>query len=269
MLILYIVISAAIIPLLNNFLPVLRQSYSLWLVPLIFVGTFIILLILHTAVVLISFSAVNLEKEVKHKGFFRGLVDVSLSVIFKLLRINVETEVNGSLPEDKRVVLVCNHTHLADPAALLYAFPELELGFLAKEEIKNTPFLAKVIYSLGGIFVERNSVRGAATSMVKAIKAVKSNSISLGIFPEGTRSKTGKLGEFKEGAFKIAKKTGAPLVVCSIRGVREALKNFPKKRTIKIKILKVFSPEEISGYSGEQLTLETANIIKKELESNV
>jgi 1-acyl-sn-glycerol-3-phosphate acyltransferase len=72
------------------------------------------------------------------------------------------------------------------------------------------------------VFVDRKKKNGSRSSLYEAIEMVKSGR-SLVIFPEGTRSKDGKLGEFKGGAMKIAMETGAKVVPVLIEGSRERL----------------------------------------------
>jgi 1-acyl-sn-glycerol-3-phosphate acyltransferase len=102
-------------------------------------------------------------------------------------------------------VLVCNHLRLFDPVLLAICLPDRTLHFLAKEELFRIPILSFVIRKLNAIPVRRNSVDVAAVR--KCMRVVSDGGI-LVIFPEGTRSKTGKLLPFEEGASFIASRCG-------------------------------------------------------------
>ena len=72
---------------------------------------------------------------------------------------------------------------------------------------------------------------------------IKEDKVSIGIFPEGSRSKDGQLQEFKPGAFKIAEKALCPVIVCSMKGTINIHKNWPWKKTeIYMDILDVIDP---------------------------
>jgi 1-acyl-sn-glycerol-3-phosphate acyltransferase len=72
------------------------------------------------------------------------------------------------------------------------------------------------------VFVDRSNKNSAHSSLQQAIDAVKDGR-SIVVFPEGTRSKTGELGEFRGGAMKIAMETGAKVVPVLIEGTRARL----------------------------------------------
>ena len=75
------------------------------------------------------------------------------------------------------------------------------------------------------------------------IEYIKEDKVSIGIFPEGSRSKDGQLQEFKPGAFKIAEKALCPVIVCSMKGTINIHKNWPWKKTeIYMDILDVIDP---------------------------
>ena len=77
------------------------------------------------------------------------------------------------------------------------------------------------------IFLDRKDPRNGLKAVLSAADMIKSG-ISVFLFPEGTRSKTGKMGEFKDGGFKIATKSKAPVVPVGITGTNDILENhFP------------------------------------------
>ena len=96
--------------------------------------------------------------------------------------------------------------------------------------------------------------------MKEASELIASNSTSIGVFPEGTRSEDATLGAFHEGVFSIAKKTNCPIVITSIKGTENIHKNFPKRKTVvELEVLKILYPsdyesmvsKEISDYARE------------------
>lgn len=257
MLYVYLVAAAAAVPLLNNFFPILRQSYSVWLVPLMFLGIFIGLVIIHLLIFVICGYAVNLKRPQNGVSrFYRGLVKITLPMLFTLVRVKVEStgtdKVQGVFP----AMLVCNHLNNIDPAVILKELPDLTLGFVGKKEIyTDMPFVARYMHKLNCLPIDRENNREAARTIIEAIRLIKSETVSIGIFPEGYISKSGELQPFRNGAFKIATKSGCPIVVCTLLGTKEAVKNlFRKKSTIYFDVLEVIPAEEVSNMSTAELS---------------
>ncbi len=111
------------------------------------------------------------------------------------------------------------------------------LHFIAKQEIKKVPFLGQYTAAMGMIFVDRKNKEKAKESLQKAGQLIKSGR-DVVIFPEGTRSKDGKINQFKRGAFIVAKEGMVNVVPVAIKGTRKVnpsgkFKLRPGKITIK------------------------------------
>lgn len=91
-----------------------------------------------------------------------------------------------------------------------------------KKEIRRVPFVGTACAVAGHIFVDRSNPRAALQSMEKVKKELV-DGISTVIFPEGTRTRNGEIGRFKQGAFKIAIDMGLPVVPISLSGFYEAM----------------------------------------------
>lgn len=132
----------------------------------------------------------------------------------------VATEGAENLPGEG-AILVANHQSLVDIPLLLAAF-DREIRFLAKHELGRVPVFGRSMRAAGNLFVDREDPRDAVRVIREAGAAMRRGEMIV-IFPEGTRSADGSLGEFKPGAFFIARKTGAPLVPVCIGGGAAAL----------------------------------------------
>jgi 1-acyl-sn-glycerol-3-phosphate acyltransferase len=122
----------------------------------------------------------------------------------------------------RNVFLVANHQSYMDIAAI-YVSTRRMFGFLAKYELSWVPFLSFWMKIQGCVFINRAKF----ISAIKTLKNLEKNkkSIRLVLFPEGTRSKTGKPGKFKTGALKIAWALDGLLIATHISGTREAWEN--------------------------------------------
>ena len=122
-------------------------------------------------------------------------------------------------------VFVGNHRSYYDIPILLTAL-DAPHGILAKEELEKIPLLNRWMKLLGCVFVKRDDIRASVKALNDATAIVESGR-SFVIFPEGTRYKgeEGGVGEFKNGAFRIAVKTGVPVVPVAITGARALFEN--------------------------------------------
>jgi 1-acyl-sn-glycerol-3-phosphate acyltransferase len=118
-------------------------------------------------------------------------------------------------------VFVANHQSFLDVFAV-YGWLPNNFKWLMKKEIRKVPFVGTACAVAGHIFVDRSNPRAALQSM-DHIKKELVDGISTVIFPEGTRTKTGEMGRFKQGAFKIAMDMGLPVVPLSLGGFFKAM----------------------------------------------
>ena len=140
------------------------------------------------------------------------------------LRLNPlwTVEVVGRLPEDRRgpYVVVCNHVSLAD-VVVVGSLP-WETKWVSKVANFRIPFLGLMMRLAGDISVRRRDEESRAEAYER-LKAWVERGASVIIFPEGTRSRTGELLPFRNGAFRLALETGTPIVPMAVQGTREAI----------------------------------------------
>ena len=152
-----------------------------------------------------------------------------------------------------------NHRSYYDIPLLLAGLDE-PYGILAKEELGKIPLLNRWMKLLGCVFVQRDDVRASVRALNDATAIVESGR-SFIIFPEGTRYKgeEGGAGEFKAGAFRIAVKTGAPVVPVAISGARGLFEAHGNRATPGTVYVRVLPPIQTAGMSrAEQKQLPDA-----------
>lgn len=133
--------------------------------------------------------------------------------IFKIwLRLEIHGREN--IPQAGPVVLAANHLSLLDPP-VLGAASNRKAHFMAKSELFKPAFFGWIIKNLGVFPVHRGAADRAA---IKTGLAFLEQGQVVSVFPEGTRSKTGQLGEAGAGAFMLAAKTKAEIVPALIFG---------------------------------------------------
>ena len=232
MLQIYALAAAVITLLLDIPFDIFRQPNSFWLVPLILLGTFAALIILHIALLALSILFVNLNKPPRDTNFFRALVKGFFQFALPLLRIKVHTTGLEKIPDDEPFLLVCNHIHDLDPAVIYYAVPDARLAFIAKKEVRqNLPFIYKALHKLSGLSIDRENNREAAKTIINATHLIKNKTNSVAVFPEGYVSKSGELLPIRNGSLKIATKAQCEIVVCTIWGTKDIPKNLLRRKT--------------------------------------
>lgn len=134
----------------------------------------------------------------------------------------MEVDVTGldRIVRGRTYVFVANHQSIYDIPILFWALP-YQLRIIAKESLGRFPFLGWHLRRTGHMLVDRarpdrNAVFGWAS-------ALTAKGLSLIVFPEGTRSRDGRLGRFKGGSFYLALEAGLPVVPLSVVGSRHVM----------------------------------------------
>ena len=118
----------------------------------------------------------------------------------------------NKLPKDKPFVICSNHRSYLDPVFIALG-QKRHISFMAKEELFKVPFLGKFIKALGAFSVKRG--KGDKTAINHSYELLEQNEV-IGIFPEGTRSRTGKLLNPKAGAALFAIKANVPILPAAV-----------------------------------------------------
>ena len=136
--------------------------------------------------------------------------------VAKHFKTNIKVINPENLPEEGPCVYVSNHQSYADILVLLNVIKH-QTGFIAKEELASIPVFSKWILRIGSLFILRGDARESLKTISEGVDMIK-DGYSLVIFPEGTRSRGGQMGEFKPGSLKLATKAKTVVVPLTING---------------------------------------------------
>lgn len=136
-----------------------------------------------------------------------------------LAAAGVEVRVSGeeNLEPGGAQVLACNHQSMFDILALL-AFLPASVRFVAKAELGSVPVFAGAMRSGGHVFIDRTNPRHAITQMRSFGERMRRDGLSVAVFPEGTRSRDGRLRRFKRAPFLLAIEADAPVIPVAVDG---------------------------------------------------
>jgi putative phosphoserine phosphatase/1-acylglycerol-3-phosphate O-acyltransferase len=135
--------------------------------------------------------------------------------------VDLRVEGEEHLWSHRPAVFIFNHQSGLD-AILMLKLLRRDLTGVGKKEIKSNPIFGPLFGAAGAVFIDRSDRAGAIRALAPAVTALHEGR-SLLIAPEGTRSRTPRLGRFKKGAFHIAMQAGVPIVPVVFRNVLDAL----------------------------------------------
>ena len=174
----------------------------------------IFLIILYTT--LISFIA--LLSGLLDRSFFtyKYVTKLFSSGVLFISGVKVKAEGLENIRGEGPFIFVSNHISQFDITALQFTIP-LKSGFVFKKELARIPLFGWQLLVGPHIVIDRKNAESALKSIHKARLKMKTKAVSMILFPEGTRSKDGKLQQFKRGAFHLASQVNYPIVPVTIR----------------------------------------------------
>ncbi len=178
--------------------------------------------------------------------YWTGYLFRKIPVVVELLHPLWRFRTAGAFPADPRrpYVVVSNHESFAD--ILLISLLPWEMKWLSKAELFRIPVLGWEMWLAGDIAVKRGVGPSAAEAMARCREILKQR-VSVMIFPEGTRSASGRLLPFKDGAFRLAIEAGVPILPLVVTGTGTALRKHDWRFGMSTATVRVLEPVETTG----------------------
>lgn len=160
------------------------------------------------------------------------------------------------------VVFMGNHLGIFDIMTIL-GFLNRPLAFIAKKELAKAPIVSNLMKHVGCLFLDRQDVRQAAMLFRQATAQVQGG-LSMVIFPEGTRSVTTEVADFKSGSMKLATKANVPIVPIAIQGTDKVFENNGHRigpSQISIQVMPAILPEEYREMGTNHLAQKVHSLV--------
>lgn len=191
----------------------------------------------------------------KARAYVHAFISTGIKVVLYLTGIRVHVEGAENFPQDpkKPFLLVSNHQSAWDPVMLITFLPRI-VGFYSKKSVLWFFPVNIWMISIGCVFIDRKSPRAAMKSIEKGINMLKEGN-SIGIFPEGTRSKGGDMNSFKKGSFRLAFQSGACILPVMISGTYKLweIKGSVKPTDVYIKIYPTIETKDLTQEQKKSL----------------
>lgn len=228
-------------------------------------------LILSIPLLLIEWMVGKFNKRAQDISSLR-IIQAVFKLVLKITGAKITVIGHENVPKDQAVLYIGNHRSFFDILLTYVLCPDLT-GYVSKKEMESIPLLSIWMRYLHCLFLDRKDIKEGLKTILTAIEKVKSG-ISICIFPEGTRNKEGSeldMLPFHDGSFKIATKSGCPIVPIAITNSAEIFEaHFPKIKPCKVVVeyCAPIYPEQLEKEDKKHIGSYTQNIILETLKKN-
>lgn len=181
--------------------------------------------------------------------------------------VPVEVDMRGRPPREGPLCVVSNHQGDADILLVVGFVPRL-VGFIAKKELTRLPIISWWMRAMHCVFIERHSARQALAAIERAAGRIRAGQAMI-LFPEGTRSRSRRMADFKPGSMKLAKDAGAPVLPVTIDGTFRLFeeRGVVTPAPVRLTLHKVVPARTVSRLSRRELAEHLQDTIRGPLEA--
>ena len=203
----------------------------------------------------------------KDSPFYRALLNNSTRNILHLLRIHVHVDGMEKVPQDRKCLFVSNHRSNYDPIITWYVFRSWKLAYISKKENFSIPVFGRFIRKCCFMAIDRKNIKNAVPTIRKAGELLEKGEVSIGVYPEGTRSKKCVLLPFHDCMFRIADFGSAPIVVLTVSGTEKIFRNIRalRRSDVNLTVLDVIPPEKVKEMRSCEISSEVRTLMEENL----
>ena len=234
------------------------------LTPIFYILFFLLLVIFHP----IQVISLKLFGYKAHKNSV-DVLNFFLMRLVGILGVRITYEGKLNLPNNRPIIVVSNHQGTYDIPPIVWLFRKHHPKFISKIELaKNIPSVSYNLRHSGAALIDRRNRAQAIPEIYKLGELIAKNNYAACIFPEGTRSKTGKMKKFKAGGIETLLKAApnALIVPFAVDGNYKIEKRgmFPLCIGQRVKY-SILDPIETKGKTATEVTEEAEQVIRKKL----
>jgi len=237
---------------------------STWWMPVVFaLGFFVAFYLLWLLFCFIGSLFISLAKTPKKPDHFAyWAVKETCQNLLPFMGARVKVVGLEKIPPNEKFLLICNHISGFDHLCLVAHLPTRILS-ISKQENEHLFIAGKWMHQAGFLPLDRRNAFSGLRTIQQAIGYLQRGEASVAVSPEGTRSKDGTLLPFHEGSFKIATRTGCPVIVVRIEGTSLIKKNFPLRPTrVTLTVLAVLRKEDYEKGTAVDLSNRCYEILR-------
>ena len=210
---------------------------------------------------------INPKKEYKKDSkLYRFLLNTASGIALWIMRVKVRISGIEMLPKGEKLLFVGNHRSNFDPIITWYMLRNWNISYISKTGNFKIPIFGSIIRRCCFMAIDRESPRKAINTINQASELLKAQEVSVGVYPEGTRSKNGDLLPFHSGVLRIAQKANASIAVVVLKGTEKIHKNYPFHRTcVEMIIAEVIPAEQVCSTRSAELGDKVRDIIENSL----
>ena len=241
----------------------LLDGMSLWWVLPAWLGYSVSAALLYILVVVFGlyFFLPKEDPSPKRRHFTHTIMKLTLQWVLVILGIKVTVEGADKLPHTP-YLLVGNHRSAFDPITTIAAL-DTPIVFVAKPSVLSIPIIGTILERLCFLGIDRENARNAVTTIKRAAELIKDVDLSVGIYPEGTRSRDGSLLPLHAGSFKIAKLAACPVAVVTVRYEKSGL--LPWNKQVHLQVVDVMEEAFVADSGTAPMAERTETAIRTNL----
>ena len=218
---------------------------------------------------LISLTVDLAKPETEDRPVCRWIVLTIIGLLVHIGRLRITVKNWENVPAG-RFLLVGNHRSNYDPIAAVWAMRQrgVDVAFITKPENMKIP-LVRLIHKANFLVIDRDDPRKAIGTINAAADLLRRDVVSVGVYPEGTRSKAVGMLEFHNAVFKIAQKAKVPILIAQTSGTEKIGKNCPWRRTdVTIDFCALIGAEEAAAASTKALGEQVRESLERAMAEN-
>ena len=244
-----------------------RALRQLWIIPVSFIGALAVMFLVSWFGIAVVSLTINFKKTYDAPSkFYSKFFNMAYDYLYTLAGARIEVSGLELVPDDRPFIIVSNHRSNFDNMIESNVLKKYPIAYISKPANFKIPMGRRFMKRCCYLSISRESPLQALKTVNQAIDLIKSGVTSIGIYPEGHRSKSREMGEFKLGYIRIAANAGCPIVVSTITGTEKIHKRFPFRTTkVHFSILGVVEPEEIQSSKPKELSDKIKNMMEENL----